>query len=145
MRTLNEILKRPHLIVEQSGPDGGRGRLYIDWKKPNKSAVVVWSNGGGWDHVSVSWPNRCPSWEEMCRVKDIFFLPEETCIEYHPAASEYVNQHPYCLHIWKPQNEVIPKPPTWMVGLKDGQSLSEAMREAEERCHEIEPCGGAQK
>lgn len=130
MRTLNEILKRPHLLVERSGEDGGQGRLYIDRRKPNKSAVVVWSNGGGWDHVSVSWSNRCPSWEEMCIVKDIFFYPEETCIEYHPAESEYVNFHPYCLHIWRPQNAEIPKPFTWMIGPRDGQSISEAIREA---------------
>ena len=27
----------------------------------------------GWEHVSVSLPDRCPTWEEMCRVKDLFW------------------------------------------------------------------------
>ena len=127
---MSEILQKPYLQIVRTGEDGGMGFLYIDRNRPNKRAVVVWSNGGGWDHVSVSWSNRTPTWGEMCVVKDIFFLPEETCIEYHPAQSEYVNQHPYCLHIWRPQHEEIPKPPMWMVGLKDGKSLAEVMREA---------------
>ena len=132
MRSLNEILKKPYLQVIESTYDGGMGRLYIDRNRPNKSAVVVWSNGGGWDHVSVSWSNRTPTWGEMCVVKDIFFKPEETCVEYHPAQSDYVNQHPFCLHIWRPQEEELPKPPTWMVGLKKGQSMGDLMREANE-------------
>lgn len=131
MRTLNEIIKKPYLQVVESGADGGMGFLYLDRNRPNKRAVVVWSNGGGWDHVSVSWSNRTPTWGEMCVVKDIFFYPEETCIEYHPAQSEYVNQHPNCLHIWRPQNTELPKPPTWMVGLKKGQTIGDIEREAE--------------
>lgn len=92
--------------------DGGAGHMYgLDVKKPGKPAVVVWSWGGGWDHVSVSFWDRCPTWEEMCRVKDKFFDPEECCIEYHPARSDYVNTFQYCLHIWKPQGIEIPKPP----------------------------------
>ena len=72
---------------------------------------VIWSNGGGWDHVSVSYPKRCPTWEEMCKIKEVFFLPDECCVEFHPAAEDYVNVHQYCLHIWRPQNVAIPKPP----------------------------------
>ena len=73
--------------------------------------VFVASNGGGWDHVSVSHCSRCPTWNEMCQIKDIFFEKDECCVEYHPAEKDYVNIHPYCLHIWKPQNVELPKPP----------------------------------
>lgn len=93
--------------------------------------MVVWSNGGGWDHVSISFADRCPTWEEMCVVKRIFFNPEETVIEYHPAESEYVNDFPYCLHLWRPQEQAIPTPPYWMVGRKKGQRMSAALADAE--------------
>ena len=35
----------------------------------------------GWDHVSVSLPNRCPNWPEMDEIKRLFFLPEEVCFQ----------------------------------------------------------------
>lgn len=110
MRDLKEIMDNPAVTVRQSGIDGGMG-----WVKINRSfadsPAVIWSNGGGWDHVSVSFPNRVPTWDEMCRIKDIFFREDECCVEYHPAKKNYVNIHPYCLHIWKPQEAEIPIPP----------------------------------
>jgi len=116
MKALEEILKLPNLMVIDTGEDGGMGHIIgLDPIKPNRKAVVVWSNGGGWDHVSVSWRTRCPTWEEMCRVKDMFFLPEETCIQFHPAKSEYVNFFPYCLHIWRPQTATVELPPKCMI------------------------------
>lgn len=85
-----------------------------------KSFNVIASNGGGWEHVSVSpgSPNRkkCPTWDEMCAIKDMFFEPEETVVQYHPAKSEYVNVHPFCLHMWRPTWYDMPKPPTEYVG-----------------------------
>ena len=78
-----------------------------------KSFFCIVSNGGGWEHVSVSMTNqkRCPSWEEMCAIKDIFFEPEEVVVQYHPKKSDYVNNHPYCLHLWRPLNTEIVTPP----------------------------------
>lgn len=131
MKTLNEILQQPRLQVLRTGEDGGQGLMMLDYKKPNKAVFVVWSNGGGWDHVSVSWPNRCPTWEEMCMVKRTFFYPEEVCVEYHPPQSEYVNVHPYCLHLWRLQQPGMPLPPSWMVGAKKGQSPTDARRQGE--------------
>jgi hypothetical protein len=28
---------------------------------------------------------------------------------------EHINCHPYCLHLWRPHNVEIPRPPSWMV------------------------------
>lgn len=76
------------------------------------------SDEGEWDHVSVSVRARsgvqimrCPTWDEMCFVKDMFFLPEEFAIQYHPPKSDYVNNHPYVLHLWRCQKEGIAFPP----------------------------------
>lgn len=71
-----------------------------------------------WDHVSVSKKNRCPNWLEMCKIKDLFFDPDEAAMQIHPPANDYIDCHPYCLHIWKPMNQEIPLPPSIMVAPK---------------------------
>lgn len=108
----DKIKRISGLCIVREAEDSGEGYIFgLDVKKPNRPAVVIWSWGGGWDHVSVSFRDRCPTWDEMCRVKDAFFNRDECCIEYHPAQADYVNLYPYCLHIWKPQALEIPKPP----------------------------------
>jgi hypothetical protein len=74
--------------------------------------------GNRWDHVSVSLPDRCPTWEEMCFIKELFFFPNEPAMQLHPVA-EYINNHPYCLHLWRPLDQKIPLPPSILVGLKE--------------------------
>lgn len=71
-----------------------------------------------WEHVSVSLENRCPTWEEMCFVKNMFWTEEECVIQYHPPASLYRNFHPYTLHLWRPLLSDIPLPPPDTVGPK---------------------------
>lgn len=82
---------------------------------PGTGLLVIASNGGGWDHVSVSKLDRCPTWEEMQLVKKLFFKDTEDVFQLHPAERNYKNFHPYCLHLWRPQREAIPMPPTWMI------------------------------
>lgn len=64
---------------------------------------VIASAGQGWDHVSVSLPNRCPTWEEMDTVKNLFFKEDEVVMQLHVNGKAKVNLHPYCLHLWRPQ------------------------------------------
>lgn len=74
---------------------------------------------GGWEHVSVSTKFRIPTWVEMCFVKDLFWGEEETVIQFHPPKSEYVNQHPYVLHLWRNRITPIQTPPSILVGVRD--------------------------
>jgi len=55
----------------------------------------------GWEHVSVSTKNRCPTWDEMVYIKDLFWREDETVIQFHPKKSNYKNVMPFCLHLWK--------------------------------------------
>lgn len=71
--------------------------------------------GVDWEHVSVSLSSRCPTWEEMCAVKDIFWEPEDTVMQLHPPRSQYINCHPHVLHLWRPASEKIPMPPRFAV------------------------------
>ena len=97
------------------GLDGGAFK--VPFAKTGVVLAVVASWGGGWDHVSVSLPNRCPNWLEMERVKRLFFKPDEVAMQLHVPPSDHINNHPYCLHIWRPHNQDIPRPPAWMVGV----------------------------
>jgi len=71
--------------------------------------------GDGWDHVSVSVAHRCPTWNEMCFVKNLFFEKEELVLQFHPPESKYKNCHPYVLHLWRPWNQKIQLPPANMI------------------------------
>ena len=115
MKSLKDLTADPRLFVDRTGVDGGAG--FIKFKTAKRPAVVIWSFGGGWEHVSISFASRCPSWDEMGIVKDMFFREGECVVQYHPPKSEYVNQHPYCLHLWRPAGGGMTRPPGWMVGI----------------------------
>lgn len=85
--------------------------------RPIRLSVIV-SDGLGWDHVSVSLPDRCPTWEEMCFVKNLFFREDERVVQYHPAKAEYRNEHAFCLHLWRCQTQEFPAPPPELVSLE---------------------------
>ena len=75
---------------------------------------VIASDGLCWQHVSVSFGahnHKIPSWEIMCRVKDLFWEPEDWVVQFHPAKSQSVNFHPGCLHLWRPLAQPLPTPP----------------------------------
>lgn len=74
------------------------------------------SEGLGWEHVSASHEDRCPTWLEMCLLKALFWDAEDVVIQYHPAKSEYVNLHPYTLHLWRPIGVTLPTPPKELIG-----------------------------
>lgn len=79
---------------------------------------AIASDGAGWEHVSVSLPDREPTWEEMCAIKAMFWHEEDAVFQFHPSQSQYVNVHKYCLHLWRPIDQDIPVPPAFLVGPK---------------------------
>lgn len=86
--------------------------------KHGQVVYAIASDGEGWEHVSVSRRDRCPTWDEMCQVKAIFWDANDCVVQYHPPESDYVNNHPYCLHLWRPVGVDVARPPEWMVGIK---------------------------
>lgn len=106
MRNLNELDKYrvQHPFIVQSSTSGVF-KVFVN----GRSFMVIASidncgASGKMEHISVTMKNqkRCPTWEEMSAIKDMFFLPEEECVQFHPKHSQYVNLHEYCLHIWRP-------------------------------------------
>jgi len=80
-----------------------------------QALTVISSDGMEWEHVSVSLLDRCPTWEEMDRVKRLFWSDDQTVMQLHVPRSRHVNNHPYCLHLWRPNGREIPLPPQFMV------------------------------
>ncbi len=93
---------------------------------------IIASEYAGWDHVSVSLTTRCPTWDEMERVRGWFFADDETVIQFSPPRdAERVNCHPYCLHLWRQQKVPAPKlPPTILVGIPTGRAMTTEERQA---------------
>lgn len=122
--------KFPEKYRLRNGPYGStleehglNGAAFIPYRPGKPPLKVIASNGDDmppedrWEHVSVSLPDRCPTWEEMCYVQGLFWGPEDTVMQLHPPRKDWVNNHPYCLHLWRPVNgQVIPAPPQYLVG-----------------------------
>ena len=128
MRDLEEIKACKRLLIGRISPDGFDGEIQM----PTWKGSIICSWGGGWDHVSVSpYKKRItPEWDDMCMLKDIFFNDDEAVIQIHPPAAEYVNNMTNCLHLWRYQDGPMVLPPSFMVGLKKGQTIQDVNREA---------------
>jgi len=98
-----------------------RHKLYSDESYGNNGVFeignchVIASDGGGWDHVSVSTRGRPPRWNEMCVMKNYFWDVDDCVVQFHPPESEYVNDHPNTLHLWRWQGGEFPRPAKVMV------------------------------
>lgn len=105
---------------------GNNGAFSIP--RPNGRMLwIIASDGLGWEHVSVhveihisqrETKLQTPLWDEMCFVKDLFWDDEDVVMQLHPKKSEYVNNHPNTLHLWRPLLSEIPKPLSILVGVK---------------------------
>lgn len=108
-------LSLPELVkIRQTHPTLGYGDDHGGFFVLRQMRIIA-SNEVGWDHVSVSLMHRCPTWEEMCEVKNLFFYPNEMTVQYHPPQEKYINNHNFVLHMWRPHNIDIPLPPSFMV------------------------------
>jgi len=112
--------------------DGANGKFYV--LGPNGAVLTIVANDAsdpealGWEHVSVSTERRCPNWPEMSFVKTLFWSDDEGVTQFHPPISEYVNNHPFCLHLWRNVNEPLRLPPSYFVGMKDHGEMSNGER-----------------
>lgn len=110
-------LSTPRIIAYYgSAGDHQNGCFEVPSPIDKASLFVVASVGEGWDHVSVSRSNRAPNWPEMEHIKRMFFKDDETAMQLHVPPSDHINCHPNCLHLWRPLDVEIPRPPADMVG-----------------------------
>ena len=112
-------------LAQPRGRDGGA--FILPSRHDEESLRIIATSGLGWDHISISRADRCPDWYEMEQVKRLFFWPHETAMQLHVPPAEHINNHPNCLHLWRPLDVEIPRPPGIMVG-HAGMTPEEAKR-----------------
>jgi hypothetical protein len=114
------------IIFGRIGSDnsfGNNGAFLIPSPKiTNRRLFIIASDGLGWEHVSIhaqkGEEDFTPYWDEMCFVKDLFWDEEDVVMQLHPKKSEYVNNHPNTLHLWRPTGAIIPTPESILVGIR---------------------------
>lgn len=134
-----------HPQLRSTAQDGNNGAFHVESPEPGWRLALICSDGSEapheptwqWEHVSVhayreqrievvgllgrgSKPGmkmRTPTWKEMTFVKALCWDDEDVVIQFHPRKSEYVNNHPHVLHLWRPTHATIPTPPPELVGV----------------------------
>jgi hypothetical protein len=107
------------MLPDTDASNGGTGYFVLRRERGPKTQLrIVASDIGEWEHVSVSTKTRCPTWDEMCDIKALFWEDEETVMQLHPPKSQHISNMPFCLHLWRPKALEIPLPPSIMVGIK---------------------------
>lgn len=97
---------------------GNNGAFKFNYKGYDISVIA--SDKCGWEHVSVTINRkRTPSWEIMCYVKNLFWDEDDVVIQFHPPKSQYVNNHEFCLHLWRQIGVIQCLPDSILVGLKE--------------------------
>lgn len=103
-------------------PSRGGAERTRNGTRKSRELFVIASDGLGWEHVSVHVYDitqetfYMPYWDEMCYLKELFWDPEDVVMQLHPRQSEYVNNHAFVLHLWRPVGVEIPTPPAILVG-----------------------------
>lgn len=126
MRKIEELMKTPHLCVTDRVTRNGLGQyhVYEGWVKwPDFEGTVIfgYDEAGVMEHVSVSHRNKhkMPTWNDMVRLKNMFFYPEEMVVQIHPKESRYLHgfgDRGNILHLWRPANgdfELLNHPERW--------------------------------
>jgi len=118
--SLLEVFRDRHAERQLYGCNGDddNGLFRIRSEEGGGMMLIIASVGEGWEHVSVSLKDRCPTWGEMEQVAKLFFGDWETAMQLHVPSSDHINCHKYCLHWWRPVHANIPRPPAHMVGPK---------------------------
>jgi len=108
MRKFEDVIKSPRLNIESMDPERRALTALLSHPGYKTREVVI---AAGWnevvkndiklEHVSVSLNRRCPTWDEMCMIKDIFWDEEELVAQFHRPKSQYTPFFPYCLHLWR--------------------------------------------
>lgn len=115
MKSPDELMDLFNTLPNATLLDVGEDGLQALLKLPTVTLMIVVGWEGGWDHVSVSTKKRTPKYQEMKRIKRMFFKKDEWAIEYHPPHTKYISVNDNVLHLWRPQNVEIPTPPSEFV------------------------------
>ena len=126
MKTLDELKNTSNLCVK--GRCAGIAEEhevyvgFVSWPDISFTGRVIFgfNESDLMEHVSIR-PDRrwTPTWEIMCRLKDMFWRPEEMVVQIHPAKERYfhgIGKMNNVLHLWRPKDgnfESLNHPELW--------------------------------
>jgi hypothetical protein len=76
-------------------------RLWIGHSGKHNRISMIASVDGGSLHVSIAHSQRYPTWDEILAVRAWAFPAETEVVMVLARASEYVNLHNNCFHLWE--------------------------------------------
>ena len=128
MKTLKELKQQPGLCITGKlvdlDPRASKWEMYrgfVQWDGFEGTVIFGFNEAGLMEHVSISHRNRrkLPTWNDMARLKDMFFYPDEMVVQIHPAEKNYVhgvNGLENVLHLWRPMDgdfSILDHPEEW--------------------------------
>ena len=108
-RYVRQDFSQQRAVLPGCLPEGWKSRGWMDnmgWCYVHRDGLCVLLttneelDGCMWMHVSFSRRSRIPDWRDTGRVKHVFIGQHRKGIVVLPPASEHVNIHPRCLHLW---------------------------------------------
>ena len=114
MRNYFKGIEKHRLKGNPDYPAGDKGTMQGSFYFEEEHLLVVVKSINKWESCEVAvcgfiaggieYATRCPTWNEMCFVKDMFWSEDEVCIQYHPDKKNYMGNVPGCniLMIHKP-------------------------------------------
>lgn len=79
---------------------GQEGVYYWRFNGTQFAVIITKDDGVNW-HMSISHPNRYPTYEELKEARYKFCPDEVEMAQIFPPKSEFVNVHPNCFHLWQ--------------------------------------------
>jgi hypothetical protein len=89
-----------------TGPYGDDGITYKTLSSSPRAGLRIieslftHTDGHQWLHVSFSYKNKMPTYEDMTFIKRIFIGDDRKAIMVFPEKENHVSIHNYCLHFW---------------------------------------------
>ena len=75
----------------------------LEWRRNDGMKIILsleTKDGHDWIHVSCSFPTQLPRWKDLQQIKDAIIGREAQAVQVLAPASEHVNYHEYCLHLY---------------------------------------------
>jgi hypothetical protein len=111
-------LKMSFHMPEKYREAGKEGFNHGLFRIPNGSIrntiIVTASDEFEWERVTVSKKYESPTWDEMCKIKDLFWDVNDYVLQYHPPRRICSNYTSYSLDLWRPIGGDIPLPPEFV-------------------------------
>ena len=98
------LMDRKYLVAFPKFPDGVS--LVLSEGLRGIGSTDTGPEGIIWRHLSISLPDRDPSWEQIKTARYQFFPEDGEVFQLLPPHSDYVNLHPHVFHLWGRMDDV---------------------------------------